>query len=454
MMRTLSGLLVALSATAIVAAAPPGDTLTQRLDAIAGAAVRENRAVGIVAAVVKGGDRLLLDAYGKADVTTDAAMTPDTVVPIGSVTKQFTAAAILQLRDQGKLSVDDPIEKWLPQFDTHGNRVTLRHLLNHTSGVAELTAMPELRTLQVFSNPNTTRDDLLALISRHAFVFPTGTMQIYSNSGFWLLGLVVEKASGMSYEDYIEQRIFAPLGMNRSMYCNDNEDVVRRARGHGMRGGAARRAPTMLYTANYSAGALCSTAADMVKWMQALHGGKVLTKRSYEEMMAPATLNDGTRLRYSMGLTIGEDSHGIRFIGHDGGGFGYSAVANWYPRARMAIVVLTNSEPDEIAKTTEDLAAAVLPAPRPPGPFKGDSAALTGIYKGLGPGGDATVEVTRVADGIAVSLRGGPAMPAPWVKDLTFRRNTTLVTFRRIGSGPATEVVFDTGGDHFTLKRQ
>ena len=208
-------------------------------DAEAGRHCRRRRgreaSVGIAAAVVKGKDTLLLKAYGHADVEGNVPMTVDTIVPIGSVTKQFTAAAILQLRDQGKLSVDDDLTKWLPDFDTRGNKVTLRHLLGHTSGITDLVDMPELRAVQLLRNPTLTRDDVYKVLSRYAFMFPTGTMQLYSNSNFWLLGRVIEKASGMTYEDYVAKRIFAPLGMTRSMYCNSAENVPRRAYGYGMK---------------------------------------------------------------------------------------------------------------------------------------------------------------------------------------------------------------------------
>jgi len=201
--RVFYVLLALVSIGASTATAQPGGTLVQRLDSIAGAGVRENRSVGITAAVVKGKDTLLLKAYGKSDVEGDVPMTVDTIIQIGSTTKQFTAAAILQLRDAGKLSLDDDITKWLPDFETRGNKVTLRHLLGHTSGVGELDAMPELRAMKLMRNPTVTRDAVYKIISRYPFLFPTGTIQIYSNSGFWLLGLIIEKASGMTYEDCV-----------------------------------------------------------------------------------------------------------------------------------------------------------------------------------------------------------------------------------------------------------
>ena len=183
--------------------AQSGGTMVQRLDSIAGADVLGNRAVGIVVAVARGKDALLLKAFGKSDADGGAPMTVSTVIPIGSVTKQFTAAAILQLRDAGKLTLDDEITKWLPDFETRGSKVTLRHLLGHTSGIVDLVEMPELRAMQMMRNPAVTRDTIYRIISHYQLQFPPGTMQTYSNSGYWLLGLIVEKASGMTYEDYV-----------------------------------------------------------------------------------------------------------------------------------------------------------------------------------------------------------------------------------------------------------
>ena len=329
-------------------------------------------------------------------------MTVDTIIPIGSVTKQFTAAAILQLRDQGKLSLDDEITKWLPDFDTRGNKVTLRHLLGHTSGIIDLVEMPELRAMQLMRNPTVTRDDVYKVISRYPFKFPTGTMQIYSNSGFWLLGLIIEKASGMTYEDYVEKKIFEPLGMTRSMYCNNAENVPRRAHGYGMRNGISRSSrDPIVHTATYAAGAICSTAEDLITWLQALHGGKVLTPKSYAEMITPSKLNDGTTLRYSMGLVVGEDSRGLRYIGHDGGGFGFSSQTRWYPDAQLAVVVLTNSEPDDIDRGGRRSRGRSAAAPPPVRPFTGDASLLVGTYKGPGRGGEMVIEVTQTPQGIA-----------------------------------------------------
>ena len=412
------------------ATAQTSRTLAQRLDSLAGSGVLEKRAVGTVAAVVKGNDTLLLKGYGKANVEWDVPMPADAMFEIGSVAKQFTAVAILQLRDEGKLSLDDEITKWLPDFDTRGNTVTVRRLLDHTSGIVGITEMPEFGLL--VSNPRFPRDSAYALIKRYPFQFPTGTGQIYNNSGFWLAGLIVEKASGMTYEDYVEQRIFAPLGMTRSMYCNSSENVPRRANGYSIQNRTVRRAPTNVHTWPFASGSICSTAGDLVTWVKALHGGKVLSPKSYQEMITPAKLNDGTPLRYGLGLAVGKDARGLNYIGHGGAIGGFNAEAGWYPDAQLAVVVLINSgggiNPGDIGG---DLAAEVLPWQRPTvTPFAGNTAPLVGTYRGPGRGRDMIAEVTQAPQGIAVSLNGGQARPAPWVEGMTFRLGSNLLTFR------------------------
>jgi len=462
-MLKLNGLRVCLTAlallgTAVAPAAAQSDraALVKKLDSLAGSGVLENRAVGIAAAVVRGNDTLLLKGFGKADVEWNIPLPADAMFEIGSITKQFTAAALLQLRDAGKLSLDDEITKWLPDFDPRGNTVTLRRLLDHTSGIKGLTEMPEFGDLS--TNSRFPRDSAYALIKRYPFEFKTGEAQIYNNSAFWLLGLVVEKASGGTYEDYVEKKLFAPLGMTRSMYCNSSENVERRAHGYGVQNGVIRRAPANVHTWPFSAGSLCSTAGDLVTWLKALHGGKVLSPASYAELIAPAKLNDGTVLRYGMGIAVGKDSRGLNFIGHGGGISGFVSEATWYPDAQAAIVVLMNStgniSPGAVAG---ELAAELLPWKLPEvKPFVGDVTPLVGTYKGPSRGREMVMEVTKGTQGIEASVNGSPKRALPWVEGLTFRQGNSFLTFRQTdSSGPATELRFDGGpGSYFILKRQ
>jgi hypothetical protein len=223
--------------------------------------------------------------------------------------------------------------------------------------------------------------------------------------------------------------------------------------------GAIRRASQNVHTWPFSAGSLCSTAGDLVTWLEALHGGKVLSAASYAEMIKPSKLNDGTPLRYGMGIAVGKDIHGLNFIGHGGGISGFTSQATWYPDARAAIVVLMNSnsnlDPGAIAV---ELAAEILPwtRPAPAKQFAGDAAPLVGRYKGPSRGRDMVVEVTKSDSGVRFSVNGGAARALSWVEAWTFQQGTALLTFRRAGeNGPATELRFNGGGGgYYILKRQ
>jgi CubicO group peptidase (beta-lactamase class C family) len=449
-----AGLLLA--TLAVPAAGQADAALSQRLDSIAGVWVERGMAIGIAATVVRGNDTLLLKSYGKANVEWDVPMPLDAMFEIGSVTKQFTAVAVLQLRDEGKLRLDDGITRWLPDYDTRGHTVTLRHLLAHTAGIADFTEAPEFGGL---SNLRLPRDSAYALQQRYPPQFAPGEAQIYNNAGFWLLGLVIERASGMTYEDYIERRIFAPLGMTRSMYCNSMENVPRRAHGYFVsRDRVIRRAWTVVHTWPFAAGSLCSTVSDMVTWLRALHGGEVLSPPSYAEFITPSRLNDGTPLRYSMGLQVGPGPSGLMYIGHGGRGPGFWVETGWYPEAQMAVVVMINNvgplDPQEVST---NLANEVLGwAPPPPQRFTGDPAPFVGRYAGPGRGEDMNVEVVQTPEGLGFSMNRSPPRVIPWIEGLTFGRGLPRLIFRRANgdSGPVTELRYSMPGAHLVLRRQ
>lgn len=458
---------IALSvALAVLPAATPlgaqnGNASPQLLDSLASGLVRTNRAIGVVAAVVKGNDTLLMKSYGKANVEWDVPMPVDAMFEIGSVSKQFTAAAILQLRDQGKLTLDDDLAKWLPMLDMGGRKIPLRNLLTHTSGVFRFSE-EEAFERNMFI-PGQSRDAALPLIKLAPFQYPTGDAQAYSNSGIYLLGLVVEKASGMKYEDYMAKRIFEPLGMTRSMFCNSLQNVPRRAHGYGFVNGVINRAPMVSYTWVFAPGAICSTAGDLVTWMQALHGGKVLTPQSYADMTTPMTLNDGTPTQYGMGIKVSEDVRGLRSIGHGGTAPGFRADVQWYPESKLAVVALYNTSAPNLnaAELTTRLARAVLPWPRKGelAFYTGDPTPFVGTYV-LTMGGNlpqATVEVTMTPTGLAFAANGSRAQPIPWMGGSTFYTGeNTRVTFKRANgdSGPAIELHRDDPGNHAILKRK
>ena len=449
--RTCAAALLAVAAASPLAAqprTPPAATL----DSIAAANVARDGTIGAVVMVVKGQDTIFLQPYGRANVEPEVAMHTDAVFAIGSITKQFTAAAILQLRDQGKLGLDDDVTEWLPDFPTGGARLPLRRLLDHTSGIA---SVPELNRLRF--DPNASRDSIYAAIKRHPLQFAPGTAQMYSNRAYWLLHLVVEKASGMTYEQYLERMIFEPLGMNSSGICHGVPDLPRRATGYAVHEGETRRPPEIVPVVDLGSGVLCSTAGDMAAWLQALHGGRVLSDPSYAEMVRPATLADGTPLRYGMGVDVRQDARGNRYIGHAGEITGYAARANWYPEARMAIVVLMNNSIDSSPTAlVDELAGQLLPGTPPlPRPFAGDAEALAGTYRGNTGAGPTTIQVARGTEGLTISINGAAAQHLAWMEGLTFRQGGILLTFRRTngGGGPATELRYDAGTEHSILRR-
>jgi CubicO group peptidase (beta-lactamase class C family) len=431
--------------------------LVARLDSIANAPVQEGRAAGISVAIVQGRDTLLLKGYGKANIELDVPMPANAVHEIGSVTKQFTAAAILQLRDDGLLSLDDDLTKYLPDFPTHGRAIPLRSLLDHTSGIRGITEIAGFENLQHRGWP---RDSAIALIARAPFDFPVGEAMIYNNSAYLLLGHIIEKASGMSYERYLEEKIFAPLGMDASSYCDNHAIIPNRASGYQLQGTNKRRAMLNDHTWPYSAGSLCSTAGDLVAWLHALHGGRALSARSYEEMTSPSQLNDGTPIRYGMALSVGPEVSGAMMIGHGGAIGGFFAAANWYPDAELAVVVLMNTNgPATPWALASELAQEVIPSasePYEPRFYTGDATDLVGRYAGPSRGSEMVVEVSRNDEGTLVrSINGAPAQPLPWIDGWRFGRpGATLLTFERTGAtGPATLLRWDAGNGHFPLRR-
>lgn len=435
------------------AQAPSRAAIVARLDSIAESGVKEGRVVGLSVAVIQGNDTLLLKGYGKADVEFSVPTPPNAMYEIGSVTKQFTAAAILQLRDAGKLDLDADISRYLPDFPTQGRKISVRRLLDHTSGIKGITEVPEFGDLSRRALP---RDSAIALIARQKFEFEPGEAQVYNNSAFILLGLIIEKQSGMTYADYVEKNIFAKLGMTRSRYCSNAAVVEGRAHGYTYAGREVQLAGYHDFRWPYSAGSLCSSAGDLVAWLQALHGGKVLTPKSYAEMTTGSTLADGTPTRYGMGISVANDVRGARMISHGGAIDGFVSQASWYPDQRVAVVVLMNSAGSmSPAALASELAAEVVPPVRVVArPFTGDAAALAGTYTGPGRGRPMTVVITAGPDGaVMVSPGGVPARPATWVEGLMFRSGTMEIRFdTRHPGAPVLHV--DGGSAHYVLKRQ
>lgn len=379
--------------------------------------------------------------------------TPERAIyEIGSLTKQFTAAAILQLQEQGKLSLDDEVTRYLPDYPTHGHRITIRRLLDHTSGIRGYTELPEFGTFSMRKLP---RDSLVALFGAKPLDFVPGEAMVYSNSAYFLLGLVIEKVSEVPYEEYVRKNLFERAGMRDSRYCSERAVVKRRAHGYDMSPLGLLRAAYLDHTWPYSAGSLCSTAWDLVAWNQALHGGQILSSDSYRELITPGTLNDGTRLRYAKGLVV-DSMLGRRVIHHGGGINGFLSDLKYFPDDTLTIAVLINTAgpvaPGAISRSIAELILGKRSQARVP--FRGRVEDYVGEYRGVGRGRELVVKIAADSAGKGLTVQVGDAAPSPlvYLGGETFERESARFSFVREG-GSVTKLGADLVSVYSILKR-
>lgn len=420
----LIGLLAGgLSPTATYAQIEDRAELVAALDSAATAHAADSTVAGVAVAVVQRGDTLLHKGYGQADLEFDVPMPKDAIFEVGSITKQFTAAAILQLAAKDSIDLDAPITEYLPNFDTRGHQITLRHLLHHTSGLRSYTNMAQFQDIAHQELP---RDTLLTLVETEPLRFAPGTAMSYSNSGYFLLGRMIEETSGQSYKSYLEEHLLGPAGMGDSYYCDEEAVVDHKAHGYWWSGKQGlRRKEYWDHTWLYSAGSLCSSVPDLVAWNRALHGGAVLPDSMYQQMTAPGRLADGTALRYGMGLAVPEDE-GHPVIGHLGVVSGFLNASLYYPEGDLIIVALQNSRGPRAAWDLADELARLALGPRGSPerrPYEGSLSALAGRYAGPARGDLMTVQI-RATDGrLLASEVGSDASPDTFrhVSGLTWR---------------------------------
>jgi len=294
-------------------------------------------APGVAIAVLRGGEFIHRKAYGLADLEWGVALLPECSFRIASLSKQFTATAIMRLAEQGALSIDDPLEAHLPAFDPRGRTVTLRHLLNHTSGIRNHDRGHERRTDRV----NIPRERLLTEILAAPFDFEPGEQYLYCNSGYILLGAVIEAVSGQDFETFLKAAFFGPLGMKRTSLCSADAIIPLRARGY-VRGRSgfhnARPYPTNW---SHSAGGLCSTLDDLLIWDRALRDGRAIGRGSFERMIESTPLADGTHYPYGFGWGTAT-YEGRRLHHHTGGGSGFACQIARLTDEALTTIVLSN----------------------------------------------------------------------------------------------------------------
>jgi CubicO group peptidase (beta-lactamase class C family) len=408
--------------------ADPG--LVALVDSIVSAPILAGQVAGASVAVVRGTDTLVVHGYGRASIELDVPTPPHAIYQIGSVTKQFTAAAIMQLVEQGKIDLDAEFTTYLPEFDTQGRTITVRRLLDHTSGIRGYTETPEFRLLSV---QHLDRDTLIDIIEKKPFDFEPGQEMTYNNTAFFLLGLIIEKTSGMPYEEYVQKNLFDRAGMTDAHYCSERVIHPRDVEGYDTDSTGLILKGYLDHTWPYSAGSLCASAIDLVAWNQAVHGGRILEADAYREYIAPSHLADGTALRYAKGLAI-RPILGHRAFEHGGGINGFLSENIYFPDDSLSVVVLYNTagpaRPDEAARA---IAEAILGEPPDRSrPFDGDLAQFAGTYVGNGRGSMIEVTISEEAGSLMAKLPfNDSAQALDFYGDDTFGQGDARLAFVR-----------------------
>ena len=300
--------------------------------------------------IAKGGQIVVSKGYGLANREHDVANIPQTKFRIGSVTKQFTVMAILLLEKQGKLKVDDPIARHLPDAPATWKDVTIHHLMSHTAGIPEYTSTPAFREIRTTTM---TLPKIIAMFKDKPLDFKPGEMFRYSNAGYILLGQIIETVSGKSYEEFVRTNIFTPLQMNDSGYDHFKPVLQHRATGYARDGSTLVNSSYFDMSIPHAAGALYSTVEDLNRWDQALYEAKLLPRATLDRMFTIVRWN------YGYGWTIGTKFN-RKSQGHGGSIYGFRSMVTRFPEEKVYVVVLSNVEGTPVDAINRDLAAIVF----------------------------------------------------------------------------------------------
>jgi CubicO group peptidase (beta-lactamase class C family) len=403
-MRWMAGAVLTLVCTAGMAQNPGDAQVRARLEQVANSYTANNAFMGTV--LVTKGDQVLLDkGYGMAVLEWNVSNTPDTKFRLGSVTKQFTAALILLMQQEGKLNINDPVSKYLPDAPKAWEKITLANLLGHTSGIPNFTNFKEFGAWSASAH---TWDEEYAFFKDKPLDFEPGAKFSYSNSNYEVLGGILEKVTGKKYGDLLRERIFVPLGMNDSGLDSDELVLPKRAEGYkpGPKGLTVARSESM--SVPFSAGSIYSTTGDLLKWEHGLFGGKVLSADSLKAMTTPGKGD------YGLGVMI-QDEDGVKVVEHGGGIEGFNTNLIYVPEKRICVVVLANvngSAPGQMGGQLLDVAlgkTVVLDSERKPVPItKTELAKFVGVYD-LAP--TFALTIAQAGDGLTAQGTGQPAIP-------------------------------------------
>jgi CubicO group peptidase (beta-lactamase class C family) len=322
-----------LSAALAMAGATAAAQDLKRLSAVADQLAKDKHFSGTL--LVAKGDRILVDrAYGEANIEWHIHNQPDTRFRLGSITKQFTAASVLLLKDRGQLQLTDTLGQHLPELPEAWHKVTVYQLLTHTSGIHSFTDIPQYAANERYTK---TPAEILEAVRTMPLDFEPGSRFNYSNSGYVVLGMLIEKLSGESYAQFLQKNIFDPLGMKDSGYDSNLTIIPKRASGYSDHNGSLQNAGFIDMSIPHAAGALYSTTGDLLRWQRALYGGKLLKPESLKAMTTP------NLERYALGLGVQDGAEGKQY-GHGGGIEGFRTLIGYRPAEGISVIMLSNVE--------------------------------------------------------------------------------------------------------------
>src|SRR5215475_2169846 len=338
MVATITACLLVASAGIILLFVTPGvaqDDISAKADMYIKYEMQKQQIPGLSLAVIKAGQIILAKGYGFANVEHQVPVKPETIFQSGSVGKQFTATAVMILVEEGKIKLDDSIGKYLDNTPKSWSGITVRHLLTHTAGMI-------MYPFQLGLRNDYTEDELLKQAASIPLTFQPGEKWSYSNLGYFVLGIMISKLTGKFYGDFIQERIFKPLGMNTARVINEADIIPNRAAGYRLDNGKLKNQEWVSPTFNSTAdGSLYLTVLDMAKWDAALYDEKILKKSSLDQMWTAVKLNSGETYPYGFGW-FPYEAKGRRFIFHGGGWQGFSSHIGRYVDDGLTVVVFAN----------------------------------------------------------------------------------------------------------------
>lgn len=329
-------------------------TLISKIDSLLEEKYKPN-VPGSVFLISKKGKIIYKKAFGLADIELNSVMKVESVFEIGSITKQFTAMAILMLYERGKLSLYDDITKFIPDYPTNGNKITIHHLLTHTSGILNFT---DMKSINEISKKDLTPNELIDFFKNEPMDFKPGEKFKYNNSGYVILGYIIELLSGNSYGDYIERNILQRIGMNSSHYASHEKIINNRASGYQDKNGFIN-CKYISFSIPYSSGSIMSNAEDMFKWQQAIRNNILISQKTTEKLFMNYSLNNNEKINYGYAWHI-KEINGAAIFEHGGSIFGFKAMSVYIPSEDIYVIGLTNCDCNSPTQVTRQIAEFAL----------------------------------------------------------------------------------------------